>query len=99
MKAGLHMKTLLCSLALMPVGAIAQTDVDPHRVYLHGPVLWYVEMLQCDELGSEPLMVEFYIEEGWGFQMTDHNSTWSDANGGAHLVQPARWTMSANTLD
>ncbi len=77
----------------------AGAEPNPQRIYIQGPLLWHSGLLECPEVSSETLIVDAYIEELWATQLDVFNTGFSDANNGTHMVQPARWTMSVNTLD
>ena len=78
--------------------AFAGADPDPTRVHFVGPIPWSIDPIQCAGLGSDPILVETYIEELRGIQLGQFNTGFGDGSGGWHLVQPARWTMSAVSL-
>lgn len=75
--------------------AFAKAEPNPNKVYFTGPVPWNVAMVNCGELGPDPVLVEMYIEELWGHIQGVFLEGFEDASGGVHVVQPAHWIMSA----
>lgn len=94
-------KNTVLSLGLLTLSSVALAGANPNPVSEHfvGPFLWGVDPVQCEELGPDTVIVESYIEELWGHHLGNFNQGFADANGGWHLVQPAHWIMSANSLD
>jgi hypothetical protein len=89
---------LACLLAMLSNPATAGAKPDPKIEYFVGPYSWSVDPVQCEAFGADPIIVETVIEELWGHHLGAFNKGFEDGSGGWHMVQPAHWIMSANSL-
>ena len=95
-RKGIQTTLIACLLAFS--GNFASANPEPQKVHLIGPFPAWAQMIQCEGLGPDPIMVEAFIEELWGHFLGEFNEGFDNGSGGVQIVQPARWVESAQSL-